>query len=623
MFDDRRLLCKWMILIIVIGIALRLVLGVMLKYNSDAYSWALIISNINSGNGLYDVAGYNYSPVWGYILAVFSEILGTVNLYSYGDMFTELIFTQDPPLQMFAHIPFVITPEFDFAYTLLLLVSDLLVAYMVYWMIMDRTGDMRKAKMGFVAYFLGINVIAVCTAGGMFDTFSALITIVCVCMLMKRQDLLAGMLFSIAVLLKLFPVLLVFLFAAYLHKKDPEVWKARMAKVSAGAVISFVIVLLPTLVTGHLEDSFSFILSRTGDVEGLGPMILKYSSMSIYVIIALLELLLAHMFYKRDTDDADGTFLWYVCSAVAIIFIYPGTPQYLILLMPFLIIAACIYKKALWRPTLFLMVASTIFQLSPLAMELTSLTMYTDLISFDSWLSFYHLFDGFIFGYSYFDAWGAVAGVLQYLGVIWVGYVIVEDKLPYDYSYLRKRFSKQRSRYVGYIIQQSGLYVKFVRKWLFFGDSINKLKPSLFLNFYYGMVHDADETLQGEGSASRWFGGRRDGRRAVCDREGRDGVQHHHQQVRLLYDNAHGQFVHDHPFDGLRQIRGTPRRRTAPPRREHGPHQGRYQPFQHNRRIQDVPPVRGTARIGTGRILRRHRVHHRSGMRVEGHQDDR
>ena len=50
-FRDDRFFCKGMILTIILGIAIRLVIGVVLKFNEDAYSWAVIVSNIEAGCG--------------------------------------------------------------------------------------------------------------------------------------------------------------------------------------------------------------------------------------------------------------------------------------------------------------------------------------------------------------------------------------------------------------------------------------------------------------------------------------------------------------------------------------------------------------------------------------------
>ena len=55
------------LLIVAVGIIIRLVLmSASMVYDLDY--WAVVIRNIESGEGLYDAEGYYYTPVWGYVL---------------------------------------------------------------------------------------------------------------------------------------------------------------------------------------------------------------------------------------------------------------------------------------------------------------------------------------------------------------------------------------------------------------------------------------------------------------------------------------------------------------------------------------------------------------------------
>ncbi len=68
-------LCRRILLFVVMGLAVRLVVGCVLTYTFDVTSWARIITNFETGNGLYGLDGYNYSPPWGYVLGTFSVII--------------------------------------------------------------------------------------------------------------------------------------------------------------------------------------------------------------------------------------------------------------------------------------------------------------------------------------------------------------------------------------------------------------------------------------------------------------------------------------------------------------------------------------------------------------------
>ena len=71
---------KDVLIVLALGLVIRYVVGFFLTYTYDVHSWALIISNFESGNGLYDVAGHNYTPTWGYVLGTFSVVAEALGL---------------------------------------------------------------------------------------------------------------------------------------------------------------------------------------------------------------------------------------------------------------------------------------------------------------------------------------------------------------------------------------------------------------------------------------------------------------------------------------------------------------------------------------------------------------
>jgi len=127
---------------------------------------------------------------------------------------------------------------------------------------------------------------------------------------------------------------------------------------------------------------------------------------------------------KTDTEDVDRTFLWYVFLSSVVIFIYPSTPQYILLMTPFLIIAALMYDRRFVKPLLLLTVASTIFLTSSIVVQLGGITAFWGAIPFDIWHSMYDIF--YAEGLNAFMVWSAIGGVLQYISIIWVIYVALE-----------------------------------------------------------------------------------------------------------------------------------------------------------------------------------------------------
>ena len=59
---------------LVIGLAVRAVVSVFLTYHVDFNYWILTSENLTAGEGLYGMPGYFYTPVWGFVLAVLSNL---------------------------------------------------------------------------------------------------------------------------------------------------------------------------------------------------------------------------------------------------------------------------------------------------------------------------------------------------------------------------------------------------------------------------------------------------------------------------------------------------------------------------------------------------------------------
>ncbi len=420
LFDDSRsFLCKGIIIALAVGLAARFAIGTLLSYNYDVFSWALIISNIEAGNGLYDVTGYNYTPVWGYILGIFAQFTEVLGIDVLAERFPELIFTEAAADPIFPHLAFVTTVQFNIAVTTLIAVFDVLTGYVLYRFVCDIYGDAKKAKICAAIWLLCPFVITVGAVGGMFDCISALLTMLCIMLLVKDHEFLAGAVFSTAFLLKFFPVFLFFIFIAYIvakHRNGDYI--GRMVKAALGFGIMALIILAPQIAAGQLGDCFSFITSRVttsttviGDIE-------HYAAPIAYVLILILEIFIAYRFLKTDHKNLDRSFVWSSFIGILILFIYPSTPTYVLLLTPFLIMTAFVTDRRFRTPMYILMVGTTIFSLSSNAMSLTSITMYTDLLPFDTWMQIYTWFDTRVMGMTVANLMAYIGGTIQYAGIL-------------------------------------------------------------------------------------------------------------------------------------------------------------------------------------------------------------
>ncbi len=430
-----RFLSKRVLCIIAIGLAVRLIVAGTLTFTYDVHSWALIISNFEAGNGLYDVSGYNYAPPWGYVLGSFSAIAGIFGLDLFGIRATEFLFVEDycwPFSTNPAFSAFIPSEAFVLALECMLALFDIAVGYAIYRLVESKTADSRKAEDGFAFWFLCPFVIAVTCVGGMFDALSALLTCLCVYFAMKDDYILAGIMIGMATCLKLFPGIIIFVLIGYVLNKSVdkrEGWN-NVLKAGIAAAAVFVILFLPQMLDGTFADSFAFLTSRAGSDTNSGlPSLARMGTITFYLALIAVSMLLGRFMYNYKGNDRDRALLALAFVNIVILFMYPATPQYILIMTPFLIIHL-VDDRAYLKPFAILCMGTTIFALAAGAANLMTLAEFTDVIS-TSWLidviTWCHsdLFGGLCF----VDILEYVGGVLQYLGTIAVLIVILKKAI--------------------------------------------------------------------------------------------------------------------------------------------------------------------------------------------------
>lgn len=435
---------KRVLLFILIGLTIRFVLGFLLTYGYDCSSWAVTISNIQAGFGLYDMAGYNYAPPWGYVLAAISMLTNIAGVSSFGTipldalemdyMFGSLFgIARSTPFS-----PIATDLAFNMLFKTFLFAIDVVTGYLVFWIVRYYTDDVRKAEFAFGAWMLCISTIVVVAVGGMFDSLSLLLMLMSFVFLIKDRYVLSGTVLGLAVLLKLFPAFVIFVFIVYVLMKcrgSVREFVRPAAAYALGLVLAFVIVMWPNFLDGNIEACFAFITSRatSGTGAGLGDLE-KYGSILIYTAVLVLELIVARDMYRNGTFS-ERCLLTYFMMAVAVIFVSPSTPQYIILLIGVMIIFATVNdRREFMHPFLILMVGATMFFLTTGPTNLLSLATYTDWLSIGqvvdwSMAMMVGSYDLSLSNILYFGG-----GVLQYAGVILMGWYL-----------LRFRFEKSDS----------------------------------------------------------------------------------------------------------------------------------------------------------------------------------
>ncbi len=418
-----RFFCPWMIAAIIIGVTIRLIIGGLLSYNYDVFSWALIISNIQAGSGLYDVTGYNYPPVWGYILGLVAQLTDLFGMDVLAERFPDLIFTESE-IANNPHLAFTTTVEFNVLMAGVIAIFDILASYLIYYVIREVFKDDRKAILGAALWMLCPFIIAVGSAGVMFDCLSGALALLCVILLIKDQEFLAGSIFAVAVFLKFFPAFLIFILIAYIFVKHREDFPMRLGKAALGAAIFTAVIMVPQIMDGHLLDSGSFLLSRATVSTNVFD---QYGTIIAYAVAIILEIVLAWYFTKRKSENLDRDFLFFSFIAALLTLIYPSSSQYVLFMAPFLIITALCVDGRYRVGLAIITVGTTIYVLGSSAALLTSVMEYTDLISFSSWFAFdTWLLDTKVLGLNMYNFISGIGGFLQYSAILICYYFIAK-----------------------------------------------------------------------------------------------------------------------------------------------------------------------------------------------------
>lgn len=434
--------------VIMTGLMIRLILMPLLTYAYDISFWATTIQNIMSGDGLYDMPGYYYSPVWGYILGAVGFIGNVLlGITSMGGFFEELL----PGIELFENCytstAIVTTIEFNILIKVPLILSDVLVAWMLYSLVKEKTGDERKAATGAALWFLCPIVIYMSSIHATFDTFSVLFTLLSVMLLRKEHYLLAGMSIATATFTKLFPAYLIVVLVAYTlarHRGDRNAIGKNIMKMAAGALIITLLIYAPMLLDGTFAESFFFITARVGgasvptESEQDLFALLSSGGMRIVTIVQFVILpgicYLAYRMYTggkgKTEEELDDRLLLLALVTTTFSLAWVPSPQYLLIIIPFLAYHIVAKDRRLIVPWAVISVGAVLFAFSTSNFSLLlSLGAYTDIIELGTVISLMESMHVPVFGMPFQQLLFIITGIIEGVG-IWMIFL---------YIYLRRR----------------------------------------------------------------------------------------------------------------------------------------------------------------------------------------
>ena len=426
------------VIILIVGLLIRFVLAPLFTYTFDIAHWAMVTEHLQAGFGLYSVPGYYYSPVWGYMLGTFSLFSNFVfSIQPLVSFFEAMLPAQE--LWWYYFTPEVTTIDFNVFIKVPLILCDVLVGALVYYLIKEKTDSEKKATLGFALWFLCPVVIWMSSVQAMFDTFSVLFMFLSVLLVYKGRYFTGGAMLSVAIFTKFFPFYIVFAVVAYIilkNRGDREKCIKSILMGAAGLIVMTLVLHIPMIMEGSLVDSLWFMLSRaeTAGVSGDGIKDLTASLgyMAVLILqplIIALSIYLAYRLTKSSPEEADNNFFYCLLITTAAVFVWIPAPQYLMIIIVFLAYHIAVSDRRYLRPWLIMTVGATIFAFVMNNFSiLTSLAAYTNLLDMGWVLGIMEWIQQPIFGVSALFILITATGLIEAIGIWYIVWIWFRDK---------------------------------------------------------------------------------------------------------------------------------------------------------------------------------------------------
>ena len=422
-----------LLLVLVVGILIRVAIA-PLSIVYDSEYWALVIRNIEIGQGLYGVEGYYYTPVWGYILGLISSIQEYV--LCLGEIAVRVI--EAFPVEYIPDTYYTATaPSLAFIYSVKipLMFFDIVMAFLSMAIVRDYTSDDRKSVLAFALTFL-CPVLSLSSAMiGMPDTIAVVFALMTVLLVRKNHPFFAGMTFSLAVLTKFFPAFFIFVLVVYLLMRNRNSRSEGLHQITMavlGATLMTLLIFLPQILEGNLESCFRFLTDRV-NASGGGSLFLTIANTSrvlVYVVVLVLSVVIAIMMYRRRDRDPYAQLVGACFLIATLCLIYPPTTQYMVIVVPFLAIWAASRDSRYVYSWIIMAIGSLIYVYATNALTLMPLAVWTDMLSIDTVMDIFNWSNTTMVGpVSLRSLQFIVGGVLQCIGVVSVLFFMFEDKI--------------------------------------------------------------------------------------------------------------------------------------------------------------------------------------------------
>jgi hypothetical protein len=334
-----------LVLLVMAGIIARAVLIPLATYNYDIGFWATTIQHAQSGYGLYDLSGYYYTPIWGYILGSIGLMANFLfGIGSYGTIADPLLPALGAEWEYYGKM--VVSPEFSLLVKSFLTLVDVVCGYLIFTLVKKLGHSDGKAALAFGLWFVCPIVIYTSAVQATFDNVSIMFMLLTLILILDGKYMTAGAIFCLAAFTKFFPAYLVFIFVVCIVRRheDKQMQIRSLAYAVIGFLVAAFLIFLPQFMHGTTAEAFGFVVSRVSKIaDPTSSMWDSIASGGNLLVVALqplifvVELVIAFFAYRlSDRSFKDNLMILLLLSSAAV-FLWTPTPTYLLLILPFLI----------------------------------------------------------------------------------------------------------------------------------------------------------------------------------------------------------------------------------------------------------------------------------------------
>ncbi len=404
--------------VFMIGLAARLLM-MALALVFDSNYWAVVVRNINAGGGLYDIEGYFYTPVWGYVLGLMNSFSNAfLEIGEMGVKVPEIAFFEQSPNHT---ISIVTSLAFDYCSKAPLILFDLVAALAAGKLAAELSGDRIRSVAAFSLVWLSLTVMGSSGIIGMPDSIGAAFMMLSLLFLIGNRYFLMGMCFALAVATKFFPVFLFMPMAAYFFASEKGSGKAglRFLMAAAGGFGILALIFLPQLMTGDITECFRFITDRTGFSYGSegAPQIEGFTRVACYAAISAATVFAGIWVGKGGKEGLRKRMFTGAFICMTLCMLYPPAPQYLVALIPLLAIQISTEDRRFIVPWIIIWISSAIVFASTAPTNLLPLSLGTGWPSLDSIIGMFVFLDSSGGLFDHLNLVYVLGFAVQYVGI--------------------------------------------------------------------------------------------------------------------------------------------------------------------------------------------------------------